>query len=325
MSLPVSVTYTFGIMTGIVAASDLDVNFTQVLNGINGIGDGTNPLTAANITGTSTWSGTPIAVSYGGTGVTATPAYGQLLIGNGTGYTLATLTAGTNISVTNTSGAIRIDATNPVGPTGPTGTIGPTGPTGNTGLRGPTGPTGMGATGPTGPLGPTGPTGPSSLGPTGPTGPASTVAGPTGPSGSGPTGPTGSIGAAGPTGPTGTGPTGPTGPIGANGLPGVTGPTGPTGTGPTGPTGIKGPTGPTGPTGTGPTGPTGPASTAAGPTGPTGAGLAGPTGPTGPGLSTLPVPIASGGTAATTASAALSNLGGVSTGKAIAMSIVFGS
>ena len=36
------------------------------------------------------------------------------------------------------------------------------------------------------------------------------------------------------------------------------------------------------------------------------------------------LPIAAGGTAATTASAALSNLGGVSTGKAIAMAIVFG-
>lgn len=37
-----------------------------------------------------------------------------------------------------------------------------------------------------------------------------------------------------------------------------------------------------------------------------------------------PLPIGSGGTNATTASAALSNLGGVSTGKAIAMAIVFG-
>lgn len=37
-----------------------------------------------------------------------------------------------------------------------------------------------------------------------------------------------------------------------------------------------------------------------------------------------PLPIASGGTNATTASTALSNLGGVSTGKAIAMAIVFG-
>lgn len=37
-----------------------------------------------------------------------------------------------------------------------------------------------------------------------------------------------------------------------------------------------------------------------------------------------PLPITSGGTGSTTASAALSSLGGVSTGKAIAMAIVFG-
>lgn len=37
-----------------------------------------------------------------------------------------------------------------------------------------------------------------------------------------------------------------------------------------------------------------------------------------------PLPVGSGGTNATTASAALSNLGGVSTGKSIAMAIVFG-
>jgi hypothetical protein len=36
------------------------------------------------------------------------------------------------------------------------------------------------------------------------------------------------------------------------------------------------------------------------------------------------LPILAGGTGATTASTALSNLGGVSTGKAIAMAIVFG-
>jgi hypothetical protein len=39
---------------------------------------------------------------------------------------------------------------------------------------------------------------------------------------------------------------------------------------------------------------------------------------------TNPLPVASGGTNATTASSALSNLGGVTTGKSIAMSIVFG-
>lgn len=50
-------------------------------------------------------------IAYGGTGLTSTPANGQLLIGNGTNYTLATLTQGTGVTITNTSGAITISAT----------------------------------------------------------------------------------------------------------------------------------------------------------------------------------------------------------------------
>lgn len=49
-----------------------------------------------------------VPVSAGGTGLTATPTNGQLAIGNGTGYTLSTLTAGAGISVTNASGSITI-------------------------------------------------------------------------------------------------------------------------------------------------------------------------------------------------------------------------
>lgn len=53
-------------------------------------------------------SGSALGVTSGGTGVTAIPTNGQLLIGNGTGYTLNTLGAGTGISVTNGSGTITI-------------------------------------------------------------------------------------------------------------------------------------------------------------------------------------------------------------------------
>jgi hypothetical protein len=48
---------------------------------------------------------------FGGTGSAATPTNGQMLIGNGTGYTLGTLTAGTGITVTNGAGSITIAAT----------------------------------------------------------------------------------------------------------------------------------------------------------------------------------------------------------------------
>jgi hypothetical protein len=58
---------------------------------------------AANVTGT-------VAVANGGTGLTSTPTDGQIDIGNGSGFTRATLTAGTAITITNTAGAITIAA-----------------------------------------------------------------------------------------------------------------------------------------------------------------------------------------------------------------------
>ena len=54
-----------------------------------------------------------LGVANGGTGLGTTPINGQLLIGNGTGYSLRTLSAGTGISVTNGSGAISITNTLP--------------------------------------------------------------------------------------------------------------------------------------------------------------------------------------------------------------------
>ena len=50
--------------------------------------------TASNVTGT-------VAVANGGTGLTTTPANGAIDIGNGTGFTRTTITAGTGITVTN--------------------------------------------------------------------------------------------------------------------------------------------------------------------------------------------------------------------------------
>ena len=71
--------------------------------------------TASNVTGT-------VAVANGGTGLTTTPANGALDIGNGTGFTRATLTAGSGITVTNASGSITIAATNSGTVTSVTGT-----------------------------------------------------------------------------------------------------------------------------------------------------------------------------------------------------------
>lgn len=60
----------------------------------------------ANVVQVIGWKTVPVGA--GGTGVTTTPANGQLLIGNGSGYNVAGLTAGGGISVTNGSGSITI-------------------------------------------------------------------------------------------------------------------------------------------------------------------------------------------------------------------------
>jgi len=61
------------------------------------------PLTTG-VTGT-------LGIGNGGTGISTTPTNGQIAIGNGTNYTLATLTAGSGISITNGSGSINIAST----------------------------------------------------------------------------------------------------------------------------------------------------------------------------------------------------------------------
>jgi hypothetical protein len=53
-----------------------------------------------------------VAIANGGTGLTTTPTNGQLDIGNGTGFTRSTLTAGSGIAITNGAGSISIAATN---------------------------------------------------------------------------------------------------------------------------------------------------------------------------------------------------------------------
>ncbi len=66
--------------------------------------------TISNISLTTAVTGT-LPTGNGGTGNTATPTNGQLLIGNGSGFSLATLTAGSNITITNSSGGITIAST----------------------------------------------------------------------------------------------------------------------------------------------------------------------------------------------------------------------
>lgn len=51
---------------------------------------------------------TLLPISKGGTALGTTPSNGQILIGNGTGYSLATITAGSGVSITNGAGTITI-------------------------------------------------------------------------------------------------------------------------------------------------------------------------------------------------------------------------
>jgi hypothetical protein len=84
------------------------VTSVALSGGTTGLTVSGSPITTS---GTITLAGT-LAVANGGTGQT-TFTNGQLLIGNTTGNTLtkATLTAGTNISITNGAGAITINST----------------------------------------------------------------------------------------------------------------------------------------------------------------------------------------------------------------------
>lgn len=69
-------------------------------------------LTGTNIDGGTIPSASlpVVPITKGGTGLSTTPANGEIPIGNGTGYTLANLTAGANVLITNNAGQIIIDA-----------------------------------------------------------------------------------------------------------------------------------------------------------------------------------------------------------------------
>lgn len=85
--------------TGITSSGS--INFSGLTASKAVFTDGSKNLTS---------SGT-LGVDQGGSGLTATPTNGQVLIGNGSGFTLATLTASTGISITTGSGSISISAT----------------------------------------------------------------------------------------------------------------------------------------------------------------------------------------------------------------------
>jgi hypothetical protein len=102
----------------IVESSTIDTTELGFLNGIGGLSAGFLKTTGSALTstGSSTISLTAdvsgiLPQANGGTGVAGSTSNGQLLIGNGTGFVLGTITEGSGISVTNGSGSITITNT----------------------------------------------------------------------------------------------------------------------------------------------------------------------------------------------------------------------
>jgi len=96
----------------LASGKEFKINGTSVLSGSTlGSGVTGSSLTSVGTLSSGTWSASTIAVNKGGTGQTSYTD-GQLLIGNTSGNTLskATLTAGSNITITNGNGSITIAA-----------------------------------------------------------------------------------------------------------------------------------------------------------------------------------------------------------------------
>jgi hypothetical protein len=102
----------------IVASSTITTTELSFLDGIGGLTNGilrkgTSALStgAINLDSADTTGINPIL--KGGTGLSATPTSGQLLIGNESGFALRTITAGSGITVTNGAGTIALASSIP--------------------------------------------------------------------------------------------------------------------------------------------------------------------------------------------------------------------
>ena len=102
-----------GVTTGLVLDSDTTGNLV-IKTGPSGVTAATfnssGTAVIGNLSVTSITLSGVLPIAQGGTGLSSTPTNGQLLIGNGTGFTLATLTGGSGVTVTNNAGSISLSA-----------------------------------------------------------------------------------------------------------------------------------------------------------------------------------------------------------------------
>jgi len=104
-----TITVDFGGTTPTHAHTTLpSVAGTGIVHVINGVMQ--SPASPVDLTAGGTEISGTLPIGNGGTGTATVPANGQLLIGNGAGYTVATLTAGPGVGVTNAAGSITLAA-----------------------------------------------------------------------------------------------------------------------------------------------------------------------------------------------------------------------
>jgi hypothetical protein len=105
--------WTFSEHVDLASGKAYYINGTQVLSSSTlGSGVTGSSLTSVGTIATGVWNGTTIGTGYGGTGIAGSYTDGQLLIGKTDGtLAKATLTAGSNVSITNGDGTISIAST----------------------------------------------------------------------------------------------------------------------------------------------------------------------------------------------------------------------
>ena len=95
-------------MATAIPNSNINIPFSSFLDPVTGRPSQEWLMFLMNPTFVSANLSAALPVTSGGTGLTTIPTNGKLLIGNGTGYSLNTLTAGAGITVTNGAGTITL-------------------------------------------------------------------------------------------------------------------------------------------------------------------------------------------------------------------------